>query len=100
LLLPFSFLADLLAGWLGSRVVCKQVGYGSAASAVGIINLAIRLAGWLASASWLAVVRLWFGWFGWLAGWLSLAMVRLAVALFIIKRLVYWWVVCCAVCLA
>jgi hypothetical protein len=81
-------------------VVCKLVGYGSAASAVGIINPAIRLAGWLASAGWLAVVRLWFGWFGWLAGWLSLAMVRLLVALFIIKRLVCWWVVCCAVRLA
>ncbi len=59
-----GFLADLLAGWLGSRVVCKLVGYGSAASAVEIINLAIQLAGWLALAGWSAMVRLWFGWFG------------------------------------
>jgi hypothetical protein len=75
-------------------------GYGSAASAVLIINLAIRLVGWLALAGWLAMVRLWFIWFGWLVGWLWLAMVRLVVALFIIKRLVCWWVVYFAACLA
>jgi hypothetical protein len=41
-----GFLAELLAGWLGCRVVCKLVGYGSAASAIGIINPAIQLASW------------------------------------------------------
>jgi hypothetical protein len=107
--LLLGFLAELLAGWLGSRVVCKLVGYGSAASATRIIT---RLFSWLAGLLWLAG-RLWFGygsamvllvrlasWFGWLAGWLWLAMVPLVVALFIIKRLVCWWVVCSAVCLA
>jgi hypothetical protein len=59
--LLLGFLAELLAGWLGSRVVCKLVGYGSAASAIRIINPAIQLAGWFALAGWSAMVRLWFG---------------------------------------
>jgi hypothetical protein len=66
-----GLLADLLAGWLGSRVVCKLVGYGSAASAVGDYTPGYSV-GWLVGFGWLvgygsAMVRLVR-----LAGWLAL----------------------------